>query len=57
MDDSLFVIDSTFLVETSRNSFYGAPLLQGSSGRPIRRFECSAASFVFDRLLFAHTPD
>ena len=33
MADSLFVIDSTFLLETSRNSFHGAPLLQDSSGR------------------------
>ena len=33
MTDSLFVIDSTFLLETSRNSFRGAPLLQDSSGR------------------------
>ena len=33
MAESLFVIDSTFLLETSRNSFHGAPLLQDSSGR------------------------
>ena len=33
MADSLFVVDSTFLLETSRNSFHGAPLLQDSSGR------------------------
>jgi DNA polymerase I len=33
MADSLFVIDSTFLLEASRNSFHGAPLLQDSSGR------------------------
>jgi DNA polymerase-1 len=33
MADSLFVIDSTFLLETSRNSFHGVPLLQDSSGR------------------------
>ena len=33
MDDSLFVINSTFLLEASRNSFRGAPLLQDSSGR------------------------
>ena len=33
MADSLFVIDSTFLLETSRNSFHGSPLLQDSSGR------------------------
>jgi DNA polymerase-1 len=33
MADSLFVIDSTFLLETSRNSFHGAPLLHDSSGR------------------------
>jgi DNA polymerase-1 len=33
MADSLFVIDSTFLLETSRNSFRGAPLLQDPSGR------------------------
>ena len=33
MSDSLFVIDSTFLLEASRNSFHGAPLLQDSSGR------------------------
>ncbi len=33
MADSLFVIDSTFLLETSRNTFHGAPLLQDSSGR------------------------
>jgi hypothetical protein len=26
------VIDSTFLLETSRNTFHGAPLLQDSSG-------------------------
>ena len=32
MADSLFVIDSTFLLETSRNSFHGAPLLHDSSG-------------------------
>ncbi len=33
MADSLFVIDSTFLLEASRNSFHSAPLLQDSSGR------------------------
>ena len=33
MAESLFVIDSTFLLETSRNTFRGAPLLQDSSGR------------------------
>lgn len=33
MADSLFVIDSTFLLETSHNTFYGAPLLHDSSGR------------------------
>jgi DNA polymerase I len=33
MADSMFVIDSTFLLETSRNTFHGAPLLQDSSGR------------------------
>jgi len=33
MADSLFVIDSTFLLETSHNTFRGAPLLQDSSGR------------------------
>src|SRR5215469_4293471 len=33
MTDSLFVIDSTFLLQASRNSFQGAPLLQDSSGR------------------------
>src|ERR1700745_2953183 len=33
MADSLFVIDSTVLLKTSRNSFHGAPLLQDSSGR------------------------
>ena len=33
MADSLFVIDSTFLLDTSRNSFRGAPLLQDPSGR------------------------
>src|SRR6266481_1971370 len=33
MADSLFVIDSTFLLEASRNSFHGAPLLQDSRGR------------------------
>jgi len=33
MADSLFVIDSTFLLEASRNSFHDAPLLQESSGR------------------------
>ncbi len=33
MADSLFVIDSTFLLETSHNAFYGAPLLHDSSGR------------------------
>ena len=33
MADSLFVIDSTFLLEASRNNFHGAPLLQDSSGR------------------------
>jgi DNA polymerase-1 len=33
MADSQFVIDSTFLLEASRNSFHGAPLLQDSSGR------------------------
>lgn len=32
MAESLFVIDSTFLLETSRNGFHGAPLLQNSSG-------------------------
>ena len=32
MADSLFIIDSTFLLETSRNSFHGAPLLHDSSG-------------------------
>jgi|SRR5215472_3905330 len=33
MADSLFVIDSTFLLETSHSTFYGAPLLHDSSGR------------------------
>src|SRR6516225_2188132 len=33
MSDRLFVIDSTFLLEASRNSFHGAPLLQDSSAR------------------------
>jgi hypothetical protein len=33
MADSRFVIDSTFLLEASRNSFHGAPLLQDLSGR------------------------
>ena len=33
MADNLFVIDSTFLLETSRYSFHGVPLLQDSSGR------------------------
>ena len=33
MGDSLFVIDSTFLLEASHNTFHGAPLLQDSSGR------------------------
>jgi len=33
MTDNLFVIDSTFLLETSHNTFRGAPLLQDSSGR------------------------
>jgi DNA polymerase I len=33
MADSLFVIDSTFLLETSHNTFRGAPLLQDSSAR------------------------
>jgi DNA polymerase-1 len=33
MAESLFVIDSTFLLEASRNTFRGAPLLQDSSGR------------------------
>jgi len=32
MADSLFVIDSTFLLETSHSTFYGAPLLHDSSG-------------------------
>ena len=33
MTDSLFVIDSTFLLETSRDTFYGAPLLPDAPGR------------------------
>jgi hypothetical protein len=33
MADSLFVIDSRFLLETSHNAFHGAPLLQDSKGR------------------------
>jgi len=33
MADSLFVIDSTFLLETSHNTFHGAPLLYDSGGR------------------------
>jgi len=33
MSDSLFVIDATFLLETSRNTFHGAPLLHDSNGR------------------------
>jgi DNA polymerase-1 len=33
MADSVFVIDATFLLQTSRNSFHGAPLLQDLSGR------------------------
>src|SRR5215468_1012385 len=33
MADSLFIIDSTFLLEASRDTFHGAPLLQDSSGR------------------------
>lgn len=33
MADKLFVIDSTFLLETSPNTFHGAPLLHDSSGR------------------------
>src|SRR5215472_14345023 len=33
MVDSLFVIDSTFLLETSHNTFHGAPLLHDLSGR------------------------
>jgi hypothetical protein len=33
MADSLFVIDSTFLLETSHNTLLGAPLVHGSSGR------------------------
>ena len=33
MAESLFVIGSTFLLETSHNTFRGAPLLQDSSGR------------------------
>jgi len=33
MAESLFVIDSTFLLETSQNAFRGAPLLHDSSGR------------------------
>src|SRR5437660_3229206 len=33
MAESLFVIDSTFLLETSHNTFRGTLLLQDSSGR------------------------
>ncbi len=33
MADSLFVIDSTFLLETSNSTFHGAPLLHDTSGR------------------------
>jgi DNA polymerase I len=33
MADSVFVIDATFLLQASRSSFHGAPLLQDSSGR------------------------
>src|SRR2546425_766706 len=33
MADSLFVIDSTFLLETSCDTFHGAPLLRDSNGR------------------------
>src|SRR5215469_3727408 len=33
MADSLFVIDPTFLLETSLSTFHGAPLLHDSSGR------------------------
>jgi hypothetical protein len=33
MLDSLFVIDSTFLLETTRSTFHGAPLLCDSNGR------------------------
>ncbi len=33
MADSLFIIDSRFLLETSHNTFHGAPLLQDSRGR------------------------
>src|SRR3984893_1640062 len=33
MADSLFLIDSRFLLETSHNTFHGAPLLQDSRGR------------------------
>ncbi len=33
MADSVFVIDATFLLQASSNSFHGAPLLQDSSGR------------------------
>ena len=33
MADSLFVIDSRFLLETSHHTFHGAPLLQDSRGR------------------------
>jgi DNA polymerase-1 len=33
MTDSLFVIDSTFLLESSRDTFYGAPLLHDATGR------------------------
>ncbi|SRR6266567_1789942 len=33
MADSLFVIDSRFLLETSHNTFHGAPLLQDSRDR------------------------
>ena len=33
MADSLFIIDSTFLLETSQNAFRGAPLLHDSGGR------------------------
>ena len=32
MDDDLFVIDATFLLERSQHAFRGAPLLQNSSG-------------------------
>ena len=32
MLDSLFVIDSTFLLETTRSTFQGAPLLYDSNG-------------------------